>query len=455
MYTVLYNLDNFCVCNSSLPTCTNQQEKIIKTRYNVSDSENKFILSPPQPSWGSSLSINKLCHIKFGNIRRNIGYKYFTWNCDRGLLSQHKIEDIRIFAARHKPHFMGISEINLKRNENNVNENSTNVLSTIQVHDIFKIEGYKIILPPSWLLHDTARIFVFVNDELNVKVKQVNDSETHLQNILLEAGFGKSKTHLVNFYYREWTNSVTGRSDSAAQYQDLSLLLDIWRRCTAEQKDFIALGDVNLCSKKWDEPGYPHTQLADLVKDFMMEENCCQVIDGYTRLRLVSGVIQRSCLDHVTVNCVDKISNIEILGVGKSDHMGILLNKYSREVRTCTKTTRKRIYKNFDSKLFVEDIKSAKMMGKFNLINQTEDIEVAAETFTKTFCDVLEKHAPLKVVQNRKNYIPYIQKEVKEKMAKRDDLKEEAAKTGNTETYKEYQKLRNEVSTLLKTAKPN
>ena len=135
--------------------------------------------------------------------------------------------------------------------------------------------------------------------------------------------------------------------------------------------------------------------------------------------------------------------------------MGILLNKYSREVRTCTKTTRKRIYKNFDSKLFVEDIKSAKMMGKFNLINQTEDIEVAAETFTKTFCDVLEKHAPLKVVQNRKNYIPYIQKEVKEKMAKRDDLKEEAAKTGNTETYKEYQKLRNEVSTLLKTAKPN
>ena len=33
--------------------------------------------------WDSGLTINKLCHIKFGN-RRNFGYKYLSWNCDRG-----------------------------------------------------------------------------------------------------------------------------------------------------------------------------------------------------------------------------------------------------------------------------------------------------------------------------------------------------------------------------------
>ena len=32
-------------------------------------------------NWGTSLSINKLCHIIYGN-RRNVGYKYFGWNCD-------------------------------------------------------------------------------------------------------------------------------------------------------------------------------------------------------------------------------------------------------------------------------------------------------------------------------------------------------------------------------------
>ena len=132
------------------------------------------------------------------------------WNCDRGLLSQNKIEDIKKFASRHRPHFMGISEINLKRNENNFDENSCNILSTAQVHEKFRIDGYRIILPPSWLMHDSARIFVFVNEELNVKVRQMNQNETHLQNILLEAGYGKSKTHLIDFYYREWKNSVTG-----------------------------------------------------------------------------------------------------------------------------------------------------------------------------------------------------------------------------------------------------
>jgi hypothetical protein len=125
---------------------------------------------------------------------------------------------------------MGISEINLKRNEDNENENSTNVFSTSQVHEKFDIEGYQIILPPSWIIHNAARIFVYVNEELNVKMKDVNQKETHLQNILLEAGYGKSKTHLINFYYREWTNCVTGKSDTATQLSDLSLLLNIWRK---------------------------------------------------------------------------------------------------------------------------------------------------------------------------------------------------------------------------------
>ena len=106
-----------------------------------------------------------------GNKKRNCGYKYFTWNCDRGLLSQKKIEDIEIFALKHKPHFMGISEINLKRNEENKNENSTNVMSTSQVHEKFDIEEYRIILPPSWIIHNADRIFVYVMEDLKVKIK--------------------------------------------------------------------------------------------------------------------------------------------------------------------------------------------------------------------------------------------------------------------------------------------
>ena len=95
----------------------------------------------------------------------------------------------------------------------------------------------------------------------------------------------------------------------------------------------------------------------------MIEEECYQVIDEYTRIRNVNGNVQRSCLDHVTVNCVNKISNIQILGVGQSDHMGILFTKKSREIRTAPRTVRKRVYKNFNAKDFINDIKIAKDQG--------------------------------------------------------------------------------------------
>ena len=96
-------------------------------------------------SWSSQNSSNKLCHILFGN-RRNMVYSYCTWNCDRGLISKNKLEDIKLIAHKHHPHFMGISEIDLKKNENNTDEKSTNIFSTEQLLDVFKIPGYKIIL---------------------------------------------------------------------------------------------------------------------------------------------------------------------------------------------------------------------------------------------------------------------------------------------------------------------
>ena len=123
----------------------------------------------------------------------------------------------------------------------------------------------------------------------------------------------------------------------STQQDDLDLLLDIWRNCTnKDDKDFIAMGDMNLCSKEWDVQSYKHKELSNRVKDFMSEENCSQLVDNFTRIRSVNGVVQRSCLDHVTVNCVGKITAPEIVGVGRSDPLGVMITKASKEVRHCT-----------------------------------------------------------------------------------------------------------------------
>ena len=198
------------------------------------------------------------------------------------------------------------------------------------------------------------------------------------------------------------------------------------------------MGDMNLCAKLMEEPGYQHNKLASKVKDFLLEENCSQIVDDYTRIRSVNGSIQRSCLDHVTVNCVNKISSPRIIGMGKSDHLGVMVTKSSKEIRANPRSVKKRIYKNFDKDAFKADILKAKSEGSFDAIFEAEDETAAWDIFESIYTSILSKHAPLKVLHNRNNYVPYIDKELKNLMKDRDNLKEEAAKSGDEAAFERY-----------------
>ena len=65
---------------------------------------------------------------------------------------------------------MGIAEIDFKRDENNIIESSTNTFSTEQLNEKFKIDGYQIILPKSWIMSNKSRIMVYVHDKMNIKI---------------------------------------------------------------------------------------------------------------------------------------------------------------------------------------------------------------------------------------------------------------------------------------------
>ena len=213
-------------------------------------------------------------HALFGN-KRNIGYKYLAWNCGRGFISENKIEDLKMTIERHKPLVIGISEVDLIRNDDNCDDEAINYLSTSQVLERYRIPEYSIHLPKSWETLGCSRILVYVRDDLQATVLHPQDQcYDHIQNITLEIGFGRAKKHYCNLYYREWTSCKTGRKDKQSQQDDLKLLLDIWRNCTENDRDFVALGDMNLCAKRWNSPDYEHKDLANDVLDFMSEEHC-------------------------------------------------------------------------------------------------------------------------------------------------------------------------------------
>ena len=423
--------------------------KPIKTLHHLA-----FLQPPIGLAWAFPSNNNKLCHCINGN-RRNLGYKYFMWNCDRGILNENKLEDIKLFAEKRTPHIMAIIEINLYRDENNKNLENSSRLSTEQVLDKFKIEDYDIIFPDSWQKHNIARIVCYVHSDIKAKKIELKPDESHLQSILLEIGFGKSSTHFVNPFYREWKNGVTGKDDLSSQLEDLKKITNIWARCTDTDKDFTALGDINLCAKKWNEPGFPYPAMANAVKDYLLAENCSSLVEDYTRIRQVNGSLQRSSLDQIITNCPSKMTRPEILGIGKSDHLGVIITKFSKEIRSGPRTIKKRIYKNFDKEKFREDILKAIDNGAFNFIHETDNLDEAINHFNSVYNSILEEHAPTRIIQNRNNYVPYVSYEIKVLMKERNAKKVQASKSGRIEDFNQYKVLRNLVVSKMKKAKIN
>ena len=142
----------------------------------------------------------------------------------------------------------------------------------------------------------------------------------------------------------------------------------------------------------------------------------------------------------------------EITPIGKSDHMGLLVTKSTKEIRTAPRTTLKRVYKNFDKDNFVNDIREAKERGKFNWVLTSEDENDAFAKFCASYVHILNKHAPLKVIQNRTHYVPYLNEELRSLILLRNAAKCKAIEEGSNEAYNEYKTIRNEVSTKMKTA---
>ena len=97
--------------------------------------------------------------------------------------------------------------------------------------------------------------------------------------ITLEIGIGRARKTIVNYYYREWTGGVSGDSISIAQQERLEKQdFLLWKESLTQSKDFISLGDANLCALDWNNPDYRHKILADQVHTFNLEENCHQLV---------------------------------------------------------------------------------------------------------------------------------------------------------------------------------
>ena len=122
-----------------------------------------------------------------------------------------------------------------------------------------------------------------------------------------------------------------------------------------------------------------------------------------TRIQTAGGQIKKSCLDHVTTNVPEKCNVPEVFNEGSSDHLPVMVTKFSREIGTQPKTIKKRNYRNFSVGTFLLEVQEHVANGSFDKVVNSENIHEASALFSGIFGSILNKHAPLKVFQVRNN----------------------------------------------------
>ena len=204
------------------------------------------------------------------------------------------------------------------------------------------------------------------------------------------------------------------------------------------------MGDANIDAEKWNDQDFPAAKrnLANQIQDFLLEDSFFQLVKDSTRSEVVNGSVQRSCIDHIYTNAPNKVDTPRVEAAGDSDHLAVLTTKYSKEVKLKPQTIKKRSYKNFNLGHFLSDIRDSDIVKD---VVASSDIEEASKKFEDLFGSILDKHAPTKVFQIRKNYVPYLSNEAKLLMEERDALKTVGTKTNDPVLLQEFKQKRNEA----------
>ena len=291
-----------------------------------------------------------------------------------------------------------------------------------------------------------ARVIGYVRECLKIKERKINRADSDLPSISIELGIGREKKTCFNLFYREFTGGISGLKDVNSQKDRLTRQIDHWKSLYAGGKDVVILGDCNLCASQWIEDGYQHKELANAVQDFLLEEASEQLVKEVTRIELVGGQVQRSLIDHCYSDVKNKITGPFVEALGDSDHLAVRILKYCRSPVTQPQVVRKRVCKAFSIDGFLTDIFHSNIN---NSVTSHATIEGAAMAFRNEFRAILDHHAPIKTIQIRNNYCPFLSQETKVLISERNTLQEEASKSGDVVLAEEFKTKAKEIKKIV------
>ena len=266
-------------------------------------------------------------------------------------------------------------------------------------------------------------------------IRQRNDLEKEdVSAIWMEAGLPRERKFLIAGVYREWAYLKTdghSNDDSGSvleQERRWDLFLDSWEDALDETEDVCILGDINI----------------DLNKVFTRGNHHCRKMAENLQLRILSRGVKKlvkentwfkancesSMLDHIYMTRPE-LGRHQITAWGTSDHRLIELYKRVKGPLPQAMRIRKRTFKNFKKMSFIQDVKNILW---FMPVYSLTDVDEALKGWQQEFTKVLDKHCPVKSVEVRKNYTPWLSQEllVASKVLQREQVK---VRTDHSRSY--------------------
>ena len=372
-----------------------------------------------------------------GNRRKN-GIKICQWNAGGGYLSS-KQPELQNIVAEYTPHVLGITESAFKISQN---------MEDVTIPD-YNLHFANTLANPGL---EISRACVYVHKDIKAVVRNdlMNDS---FSSVWLELGKPRQRRILVCVLYREWqyVNQPDDRSRSIpAQLERWCGFLDQWEAAISTGSEIIVTGDANLDFLKWRDENIAtnsHTyRLRSLVTqlfDRIIPHGFVQLVSVATR---VSQGQEPSGLDHFYCNYPEKLSEVEAHYRGGSDHKIIFGVRYTRSAISKPRIVRKRMYKNFKADEFIHAVQNISWWEVYTC----ENVEEAVKIMTRKISSILDKMAPIKNIQVRTKYAPWMSENTKQRLKERNEAQKIAVETNDGSDWARYKTMRNNVNTILR-----
>ena len=338
------------------------------------------------------------------------------------------------------PHLLGISEANLKT------EHDRNLVHL----DDYTLHTCPTINNPNLL---TSRVVVYTHKSLVVKPRPDLMCDS-FSSVWMEVGLPRHKKFLVAQVYREWQlPNQGGDKSSLSVHEQLSrwtVFLDQWERALDSGLEVHVLGDMNLNHCNWTDQSIPSSNQTSRLRPLItalfyqiFPHGVSQHVQGPTRH--FPGQVSTG-LDHYYTNRPDKISDVKTQHCGGSDHMLVFAVRYAKSIKSSPSYIRKRCYKNFCPDQFVAAIQQVSWLD----IYLSSDVNNAVRLLSDKITFILDTMAPIRTIQIRKKFAPWLSQVTLNMMKERDQLQKIAAQSQSSEDWKKFKSLRNKVNNRLR-----